>query len=331
MFNAEYRLKGEYTLTVTSIDGRVRKVGPFPNLITDIGLQRITEGTWIEACALGYSDTAPSVEQTGLFSSAAVQSSSRTNSHIQHPNVYIGDIAEIKETISWRFPVGSISGDLKEVAVGWETQNPFMFWAFSRSLILDQFGNPVTLNILSTDIVDVDYTLSLFVDTSIFSHQLMLDGVQHTVSHRTVWLNSTVYWRIFSRGTNISPRAGVLRYGANVTSVRALPTTSYTDWTDSRLSVDSYQSGHLVSGTNRQDIFEEKNETYSRDTKITWTFPNANFSSGIGWVSTRSRTSTASSLASTYLTRMLRIEPPIMKEDIHDFHITFRNTFARHP
>lgn len=336
MTNITYRMKGEYTLTVSRLDGTVRKkIGPFPNLITNVGLARITEGTWCWECAIGSGSSTPTVTQTTLDNVFARKVGTESASSIPsgftgHPTVFTTGQAQLKETLLWRFPIGTVVGNASEVAVGWDSNGTFQ--AFSRSLILDEFGEPTTFTFIETDIVDVEYTLSMYVPTEDIIQSLFIGTTEHMVTSRPIRVGTTS-WRIFgSTGNRFTGRL----FGYASTHTTAWPqwvysAIAFTDWDHPDLQVQSTStgSGDTSEGNpdRRNTINQTKNGVYSRDSLLTWEYPRGNYLSGIGWLQL---VSNQASTNGPRTTRMVRIEPPVMKEDIHNFAITLRNTFARY-
>jgi hypothetical protein len=347
--NMNYRLKGEYTLTVSREDGTIRKkIGPFPNLITNLGLARITEGTWCYACAVGSGSSTPTVTQTTLDNLLSVVANPLSVSPptpdvpmglVRHPTTFTTGQAQLRETLRWRFPIGTVIGNVSEIAVGWQTGSPLIFQAFSRSLILDELGDPTTFTFVDTDILDVEYTLSMYVPTDDVSHSLFIGTDEYSVTYRPIQISHSTpssSWAIFGISGN-TPGGFKFGYGnpQNGSRVTAYSPVAFTGWSQTGLQFDSTVgfASNNSEGNGRGMDFDTtpqvKNGVYSLDSTFIWKFTSANYVSGIGWINLYSFEFNISQ--SLYTNRMIRIEPAVPKTNVHEFRITVRNTFARYP
>lgn len=132
----------------------------FPNVITNQGLNRL--GSWTlpsggntefaRNCQVGSGSATPQFTDVGLQTFVAgtntIQSTSST--FVGAPD-YWG-----ATTNTYRFAAGTATGNLTEVGVGWATTGNTLW---SRALIVDGLGNPITITVLSDEVLDVSYTL----------------------------------------------------------------------------------------------------------------------------------------------------------------------------
>lgn len=153
-------VEGEYTIKKykAGTDQLVQEIGPFRNLITDFGLNLVGTSTWGLSVFVGSGTTPPSVSDTtmGAWKGTAGAGS-------WYPAVLRGGPPDywVQGTNTTRFPAGSATGNLTEVGVGvGSTLTDHR--VFSRALILDTSGNPVTLTVLPDEYLDVTYSLRYY-------------------------------------------------------------------------------------------------------------------------------------------------------------------------
>ena len=166
-------LKGRYKLIVRKQDGSVaRETDWFDNLITDAGLNRIGSGGFAY-CHVGSGSNAPSVLDTGLQtfigSTAAVQDQ---KFRVDATGEKYGACVR-----TYRFAAGVATGNISEVGISWSNLTGSLF---SRALVLDGSGSPISITVLSDEVLDVVYELRLYpplVDKPI---SFTMGGVTHT-------------------------------------------------------------------------------------------------------------------------------------------------------
>lgn len=150
-------LKGRFKFTVTRPDGSAEETDWFDNLVLDSGLNSLGTNSIMAYCHVGEGQTEPRAEQTGLDSPVA-----HTGSLAADTNVTTG--ANAQEGFHWvrktfRFPQGIATGRLKEVGVGWGTNNSSLF---NRALIRDAKGQVTTIVVLSDEVLDVTVELRCY-------------------------------------------------------------------------------------------------------------------------------------------------------------------------
>lgn len=152
-------LKGFFKLTAIRPDGRQRPLtGWFPNLITDVGLNRIGTGSYLSACHVGNNNTTPTVNDTILGGFVAGTTTVQTSSAgAQTTEPYYG-----WKTITYRFAQGTATGNLAEVGIATARTNGGTTILFSRALILDELGAPTTVTVLADEVLDVTYQIRLY-------------------------------------------------------------------------------------------------------------------------------------------------------------------------
>lgn len=149
-------LQGWFTLKVHKGDAeQPSQVASFENLITDSGLNRIGQGSFLTRCLVGTGNTPPDVLQTTLASLVASVDAMTTNYNATTSPPYYGTFIR-----KYRFNPGVATGNLTEVGVGWVTAGSTT--VFSRALIKDINGDPTTLTILPDEFLDVTYELRVY-------------------------------------------------------------------------------------------------------------------------------------------------------------------------
>lgn len=141
----------------------------FPNLITNQGLDRMAlEYDYMDWCQVGTGSTAPANANTGLVNRVAGTNTkqSRTNTVNSTSPYYRSSI------FVYRFGAGAAAGNLSEVGVGWATSGSL----FSRALILDTFGNPTTITVLSDEYLDVTYEHRFYPEESDVTGSITFTG-----------------------------------------------------------------------------------------------------------------------------------------------------------
>lgn len=131
-----------------SITGRVSESGWFNNLVLDVGLNRIGTGTWFSSCHVGTSSVAPVTTDVALGNQIAVTS---TKNGADTGGTAATSPFYTFRRATFRFNAGTFSGqNLAEVAIGWGGTN-----IFNRALIRDNLGDPTTITVLSTEVLDI--------------------------------------------------------------------------------------------------------------------------------------------------------------------------------
>lgn len=148
---------GYFTLDAHKvIDGGIvssrRLAGPFPNIITDQGLDMMGNNTgWMGSCQVGSGNATPTAADTSLQTwVAGVSSIQSSNTSVQ---VSVSPYYVSRVNV-YRFGTGVAAGNLSEVGVGWGSSGSVLY---SRALIVDGSGTPTTITVLSDEVLDVTY------------------------------------------------------------------------------------------------------------------------------------------------------------------------------
>lgn len=151
-------VKGYYTLIIKdAATGDVkREIGPFANDLTLLGLNRLgTSGDVLNRGYVGTGTNAPSNSDTSMGTfKVAHNSAADTFIAPQAPRWYATRVR------TFTFNAGTINGNITEVGVGWTDTSVMGLW--SRQLILDSNGLPVTLTVLENEILELVYALRYY-------------------------------------------------------------------------------------------------------------------------------------------------------------------------
>lgn len=161
----------EFELHIKDRNHNARQVVNFTNLITDAGLDMIgvySFAEYLNVCRLGSGSVVPAFTDTVLG-----------NQIVSAPVIsYTYGGSDTAPVHSWgrykySFPPGSATGNISEIGISnsaTETDS-----LFSRALIKDALGNPITLTILADDYLDVFYTVRLYTSPDVTSFSVV-DG-----------------------------------------------------------------------------------------------------------------------------------------------------------
>ncbi len=153
-----FEVSGHFTLSTN----KRGKVAEFTNLITNAGLNNLTDARWHQSAFVGTGSTPPNVNDTNL---AAYLSHSNPSSGKTTSTVGVSSSAPYYcyMRATYRFAVGEAAGNLTEIGVGWRGTSVNNL--ICRTLIKDANGDPTALTILSDEILDVTYELRQYIPT----------------------------------------------------------------------------------------------------------------------------------------------------------------------
>lgn len=188
--NFHMKLKGEYKLVLNEGTDREYSTGWFPNIVTDIGLNR--QG---ETAALGTSRNPISHIHIGTGTNAAVagdvsmqanvatvSATGRTSSNAGNPT-YAGII-----TTQGVYAQGAVVGNMAEIGAGWSATHTGTL--FSRSRIVDGAGTPTTLTVVAMDQLTVYYRVTITPSVSDVTSSVTISGTSYNYTARMADLGS---------------------------------------------------------------------------------------------------------------------------------------------
>jgi hypothetical protein len=185
-------MRGFFKLEAIRPDGRIRPLTDwFPNLITDVGLNYIGQGSYLNACHVGTNNTAPTFADTSL---AGYRAGTTTKQAVSTGNTNISPYYCWKR-ITYRFSTpGSASGNIAEVGIASIAALSGSI-LFSRALVLDEFGVPTTVTVLSDEVLDVTYELRLYPPLVDVTGSFDITGSgTHSYTLRASSVTSNIAW-----------------------------------------------------------------------------------------------------------------------------------------
>jgi len=296
---------GEYNIVINKPDGTQIETGWFKNLITDIGLDRLAVDRPIVNARVGTGTSTPSVLNTALdaqiASSAAAANFSAVNSGA--PN-YTSTITQ-----SFAFAQGAVVGNITEIGIGWATTGATLF---SRALILDNLGFPISLTITAIDQLTVYYRLIVVPPLADITGTVNISSTPYNYTGRIGIVGS------FFNDSNFFSSSGSFlalmntnaalfsTYGAGATlgAITSSPTAPNSSNMNVSASYSTYTAG-----------------TYYRDTTANLTVLQGNVTGGIQALYVP--------LAGTSSRFQYRFDTPVPKDNTKTFSMTFRSSWNR--
>jgi len=175
--NAKNTVEGYFRMVaVDAVTGKERLLADwFPNIITDIGLNAMATNDFLAAFYVGTGSTPPANSDAQMGNGIAYSLNTQVNSFgaVQTGTVYFW------RRITKRFAQGAASGNLTEVGTGWGATVSGNGTLFSRTLIKDGNGNPVTIVVLPREFLDVTYEFRVYPPATDATFSVTISGVTH--------------------------------------------------------------------------------------------------------------------------------------------------------
>jgi hypothetical protein len=217
-------------------------VKPFHNLITNGGLNRMgTNGDYLTYIRVGSGSTAPANTDTALVSQIAwaitgVESLSGTQSSEPYYTW---------RRVTKRFAEGEATGNIAEVGIGWTASSGGLF---SRALVLDPDGDPITISVGADQFLDVTYELRYYPKTTDDTGSVVMTG---SIGGTYDWIfraanvtsnSGTNGWQISSPGTSMSTTSTRSALTGNIGAITSSPsgTVAIVTLTPQSYSTDSF-------------------------------------------------------------------------------------------
>lgn len=161
-------VRGRYKFVKGRSETSTYESGWVDNLVTDLGLNLIADNEFYMAtCHVGAGSAIPSVTDVALVSLIASTTTIQSEAQSAAPvEPYYCRVVR-----RFRFGQGVAAGNISEVGVGVSASQ-----LFSRALVLDDMGNPTSIQVLPDEWLDVYYELTLEIDTSDVVGQITLGG-----------------------------------------------------------------------------------------------------------------------------------------------------------
>lgn len=251
-------VRGEYRLVVNTPQGE-RDTGWFDNLILDQGLDFLGMDVYpVYYASIGTGTAPPDVAQTSLSAHTAFSASSGSSTYV---NLGAPSYAS-QHTFSYTFAQGAVVGNMTEVGVGSENKAGKLF---SRALIVDTNGDPVTLTLTSIDQLTLYYRITIYPPITDQTGSFDIGGITYNYTSRLLSASNFAgspytFTSLFSRvyesqmygpGVALAPMtATTLSGGTAATSVSGssgpyVTGTRYRTWTLTHTPTESVISGGI--------------------------------------------------------------------------------------
>jgi len=323
MAQPPHKLRGFFTMTRRKADTleEIQTVGPFENLITNNGLNMVGT-TAPDAVGVGTGTTPPSVSDTALQSEVALTTGVSGAPIIRNPAIW-PTVLYTEGGRTYRFAAGLATGTLTEVGVGKRLTGPERLDVYSRALIVDGDGDPVSITVLADEILDVTYVLRHYlpvwedasddVDTI-----LTLSGIDYDVKMRPSNVNSSGGWGCYPLGSVPTIAELMFRTGTAAGTPPSLGAV-----TDTLVNPGSVGSPSDLTAVSYVD------SSLTRETTVTAALGSANLAYGlrgveIGWPLSYSATAHLMSRWQATIT------PAIPKDDTKILSFGISMSWARH-
>ena len=172
-------VRGEYRLVVNTPQGE-RDTGWFDNLILDQGLDFLGMDIYtVQYASIGTGTAPPDVAQTSLSAHTAYAAANRSGTSTV---VNLGAPSYASQhTYSYTFAQGAVVGNMTEVGVGTENKAGKLF---SRALIVDTNGDPVTLTLTSIDQLTLYYRITIYPPITDQTGSFDIGGITYNYTSR---------------------------------------------------------------------------------------------------------------------------------------------------
>jgi hypothetical protein len=275
-----------------------------PNLVTDSGLNRLGVAAFRNTCVVGTGSNEPTVFDAQLQSTRARTTTGAPNSP--------GTTAQSSEPYytqvnpGFRFGVGSASGNLTEVGIGWFTGNGLGdYTLFARALIRDELGDPTTVTVLGDEVLDVYYALRIYPPTVDATYDISISGETYSCITRASTVSNNQSWTVPAGRVTFTSFPGGTAPGVFNGPIG---------------TITGGPSGVATYNASISNLAYSNNSLY-QDATLNWGLDQGNVSGGIR--SVRYQTG-----AGCYQTQF---DPPIPKDNTKVLAVSFRVGWARRP
>lgn len=258
--NHHIGLEGIVHFKFTNIKtGEVREY-EFKNLVLNSGIDyyMTSSSTFISGCILGSSSVPPVATDTTITS---ILGTSTTN---QTYGAGVSNTTTLPYYTSYywtyRFIEGVATGNIAQVAMAYgsvSAANNTYTGLFSKALVKDGNGTPITITKLADEVLDVTYTLRIYTPSADVIGTTTISGVNYDYIVRAA---SAGNWSLYGRAVSAVYTA-----------------TAYTGTIGTGLGTPSGSSGNATTKT--FDTYAVG--TYTRTATIFWDLNNGNLSGGI--------------------------------------------------
>lgn len=296
----------------------------FDNLITNYGMDLLgtqvmlastSSGAPWYACRVGTGSTPAANTDNALVSQLA--STTTINANVSGASGTAPYYGWYRRT--FRFAAGAAAGNISEVGVGSATTGATLF---SRALIVDGSGNPITLTILPDEILDVVYEYRMYPPAAdIAWGPLTISGVSYSGLIRPSYVTSTATQRWVPYTTGSNDAVGLLvDYGCNAYAYSTDVLGAVTGVPAGGTTYPLYANAANGLSSSGSTAASYASGTYYRDHTLRIDLNYGNVPSGIGSLN----------LMSSMGAWQISFTPKVPKTASHRFNLGLRFSWARH-
>jgi hypothetical protein len=301
------RVGGEYRVKVIRAGLPVKDTGWMPNIVTNIGLDRLLSRTVnpTNICRVGTGSSTPVATNSALDSQIGSQGSASYASLNEGTPNY-----QTLITATYTFTLGAVVGNITELGVGATTSGADLF---SRALILDGGGAPTTISVTAADQLIVVYRFRYYPPLTDNVVVVNLSGTNYTITGRVANIGTAGFASILNNvSTSLAELLGITNgsvrgTGSTLGAITASPT-----------------GGTLVSSATSDALVAYTTGTFFRDWTYTVSAASGNSTGGI-------KTLFLSGANTNGLDYQYDFNPILPKDATKQLVLTFRTTVARYP
>lgn len=238
--NHHIGLEGIFNFKLTNSKTGETRQFEFKNLILNSGLDRFAvSDNLISGCILGSSGSTP-VESDTTISNILGSSTTRQSYGEGSSNTTVLPYYTSKYW-TYRFIEGVATGNISQVAMAYGTVNTTTntySGLFSLALVKDSNGTPITITKLADEVLDVTYTLRIYVPELDTTGVTDISGVAYNY---TVRASQAASWNL---GYTFPQVYYVAAYSGAIGSLTSSPSGSYSENSSSTMS--SYVVGSFT-------------------------------------------------------------------------------------
>ena len=302
------KLAGKYKIAIKRGDDIIQETPWFHNTILDQGLDRMgatASATVISSVQVGTGNTPPATTQTSLVTFLAGVDS---GSPYPASSVSSGS-PDYKSVKTWifTFPQGDVVGTIAEIGVGWAATAGANL--FSRELIRDGSGNPITLSLAAIDQLIVYYELTYTPVITDGSGSVVLDSITYNYDSR-----------ILRAASFADIPFSVL--GQRLAAIDTAQT--YQSGTTLGAITDNFPNGSTIASGSQTSVTTGSYTTgdYYLDQSIFWDVGRANDAGGIGALALEGGSSSS-------IFYQIVFDSPIPKDNTQQLTLVVRYSWAR--
>lgn len=244
----DLRFSGAYQVRVLRPDGSVRlETDFFDNLITNSGLDWLG-GIYSPAAFVTTGTTPPVAGDTGVSGTILGYVSSYATS---------SDFVQVttlpnygQKTYYYTFAVGGVIGAISELAIGTGSLSG-VTRLFSRALIVNSGGTPITITLTATDQLQIVYIFRQYAPDGDTTFDMDVNGVTRTFTVRPAFLSSASgFWT-----PSLLGRVGLSGYTSQLDARTGAIGLRSASPAGSSYSASSAGSNTYVAGTYRRSFY----------------------------------------------------------------------------